>query len=150
MAKKIIRLTEGELHQIIKESISNILKESYSSEKREIFDIDITNLEYENNDLADFIVDNENILPIKVVKAIVKYDIFYDIVGYDSVDPHYDIVDINVDFPEVLKKIIPGEWHDLMIQSIKNEAADIFEEKVHYNDEPDYDAAYDEFKYRNV
>jgi uncharacterized protein YjaZ len=40
MKKKIVRLTEGDLHKIIKESVGNILKESYDVVEPYCFETD--------------------------------------------------------------------------------------------------------------
>lgn len=50
MSKKLIRLTEGDLHRIVKESVNRIIKEAYG--KKDVFTISAFDIESEE-DVSD-------------------------------------------------------------------------------------------------
>jgi hypothetical protein len=47
MAKKLVKLTESDLHRIIKESVNKVIKEAY--EKKEVFTISAFDIESDEN-----------------------------------------------------------------------------------------------------
>lgn len=106
MNKKLIRLTEQDLHRIIKESVSKILKESY---------IDATPYEYDVDDGDEF---------DKISKGFAKmpkgYDNDLDIEGdYPTIDK---IAMLNKDseaeaYPNIKKREIDASWKALKNQT---------------------------------
>ena len=149
--KQIIRITESELKNIIKESVKTILKEQSnikkiikeSSKDTEIFDIDLFRIDFTNPELEEFF--DENDIP-ESVSVGMKFD--YD--SYDSGDyytapygGHATLTDYVVDYYGKFKKILPPELYKSFIYDvntyIENHNTD-FEEDMSVGDydEPEY------------
>lgn len=146
MKKQIIRLTESDLHEIIKESVNRILHES-SSYSEEYIMVDVYDVNFKDERVSDFLYDNQdNELPQVSVK------LEYDIEPYDGGDyytppsgGYANIVRCEPDEDNQFKNIIPQELYQSFIEGIESYVysnSDEYESQLYdsYNDyEPDYE-----------
>lgn len=156
MKKQIIRLTESDLHEIIKESVNRILHESYSHSEEYIM-VDVNDVNFEDERVSDFLYDNQD---KELPEVSVKIE--FEIEPYDPGDywtPPYGgyarIVDCTPDEDGYYKKIIPEELYQCFIDGVGKYVDDNHEEYEisfyeDYNSyEPDYDRYHDDDYYRD-
>ena len=154
MKRQIIRLTESDLHEIIKESVNQILKES-SSNYHDYVSIDLLNVDFGDERLEEFLGSLTEMPEVSV-------KLEFDIEPYDPGDywtPPYggyaNIVDCTPDEDGYYKKIIPEELYQCFIDGVEKYVDENHEEYEisfyeDYNSyEPDYDRYHDDDSYRD-
>ena len=149
--KQIIRITESELKNIIKESVKTILKEQSSikkiikesSKETKIFDIDLFHIDFTNPELEEFFDEND-------IPESVSVGMRFDSNSYDSGDyytpesgGYVTLTDYVVDYDGEFKKILPPELYKSFIHDVNTyieKYSDDFEEDMSVGDydEPEY------------
>ena len=148
MKKQIIRLTESDLHNIIKESVNRILNESDSNSEEYIM-VDVYDVDFKDERITDFLDDNQDKgLP----KVSVKLE--YDIVPYDEGDyytppggGYASIVSCEPDYNNQFKNIIPQELYQSFIEGIESHVyshSDEYESQL-YDDYINYELDYGKY-----
>ena len=115
MAKKLIRLTEGDLHNIIKESVNKVLFESFDEYWDEYDEFDRNG---DVNDVAPGWIEQQNRLHRFATGKATKQDIQfaldnpYDMVSYDEHD--FDYQRMKEFYPKLFKQIENKiSWNDI-------------------------------------
>lgn len=149
--KQIIRITESELKNIIKESVKRILKEKSnfkkiikeSSKGTKIFYIELFHIDFTNPELEEFFDEND-------IPESVSVNMKFDYHSYDSGDyytapsgGYATLTNYVVDYDGKFKKILPPELYKSFIHDVNTyieKYSTEFEEdmSVDESDEPEY------------
>ena len=138
MKKNIIRLTESELKNLIRESVKSIIAEANGYNTEDI-SVDLCYVDFDSEELGDFL-DSLDEYPDQV-----SCELEYSIEEYDRGDywtppsgGYAEIVDWSVDTDGVFKSILPPELYEIFVQSVSSyisDNTDSFAEKIY----EDYD-----------
>lgn len=121
--KKIVKLNENDLHNIVKKSVKKVLKE-HTSNKYEYFKIKLADIDviFSNPKLNDFF-DKHN----ELWDQFIELSINFNYIKYNSNDywtppsgGYAEITDCNIELSEKLERSIPKKWLPEFIDDIKD------------------------------
>lgn len=152
MKKQLIRLTEGDLHKIINESVKKILNEMGSNTTTSYATVDVGDIIDAGNEvLCDWFetecpIDAPNEISIKFEYEIIPYD------GGDYYTPpeggYAEIHNYEMDGDDTYKAIMPTEIYQLFVSEVNSYVdsnLERFEEKF-YEDYENYEPDYDDWR----